>query len=107
MHTIDGQVGVLVSQDHWDKSKWLLDWIQGQLGNPEGILLKELESHRDFLIYISCTYLATVLYLKGLHLTLDSWRLWRWENGWRMTMSEMPGCAGKRRRQIDDGKHSR
>ncbi len=28
-------------------------------------------------------------YLKGIHLTLDSWRRWRKEDGWKMSMKEI------------------
>lgn len=36
-------------------------------------------------MYVSRTYSAMVPYLKGLHLTLDSWRPDRDEDGWRTT----------------------
>jgi hypothetical protein len=50
---------------------------------------KTLESYRGFLIYLCCTYDAINPYLKGIHLTLDSWRPWRKDDGWKMTLSEI------------------
>jgi hypothetical protein len=50
---------------------------------------KPLESYRGFLIYISRTYPAITPYLKGIHLTLDSWRPWRDEDAWKLPLSEI------------------
>jgi hypothetical protein len=47
----------------------------GLLGSRDGSLdFKSLESKRGFLIYVTRTYPSMVPYLKGMHLTLDSWR---------------------------------
>jgi hypothetical protein len=50
---------------------------------------KPLESYRGFLMYISRTYPAITPYLKGIHLTLDSWRPWRDEDAWKLPLSEI------------------
>jgi hypothetical protein len=42
-----------------------------------------LESARGFLIYVSRTYTSMIPYLKGLHLTIDSWRSNWDDDGWR------------------------
>ena len=80
----DGMVvGIKISQERWDKTKRVLQWIQSNLDtNPDGIPFKTLESYRGFLVYVSRTYPASVPYLKGIHLTLDSWRNRRDEDGW-------------------------
>ena len=36
-----------------------------------------MESIRGLLVYVSKTYKDMIPYLKGLHLTLDSWRPFR------------------------------
>mmetsp|Transcript_9223 Transcript_9223/g.14191 ORF Transcript_9223/g.14191 Transcript_9223/m.14191 type:complete len:92 (+) Transcript_9223:3250-3525(+) len=46
---------------------------------------KTAERYHGFLVYVSRTYDALVLYLKGLHLTLDSWRPEQDKDGWRTT----------------------
>jgi hypothetical protein len=45
---------------------------------------KEMEKQRGFLVYVTRTYPALVPYLKGIYLTLDSWRDGRDDEGWRM-----------------------
>jgi len=89
VNTSDGYVSVAVSQERWDKAKSILLWIQGQLQEGGSIAFKPLESHRGFLIYLVRTYPAINPYLKGIHLTLDSWRPWRKDDGWRMTLAEI------------------
>jgi hypothetical protein len=44
---------------------------------------KTLEWQRGFLVYITRTYPSLVPYLKGIHLTLDSWRPNRDNEGWK------------------------
>jgi hypothetical protein len=41
-----------------------------------------LEWIRGFLVYVTRTYTTLVPYLKGVHLTLDSWRANRGDDGW-------------------------
>jgi hypothetical protein len=48
-----------------------------------------LEKYRGVLVYLGWTYPALVPYLKGIHLTLDSWREWRREDGWKMSSKEI------------------
>ena len=50
---------------------------------PDGeILFKQLEHVVRFLVYVSQTYTCMVPYLKGIYLTLNSWRNGRDEDGW-------------------------
>jgi hypothetical protein len=89
VHTCSDQVEVLVSKERWVKANDMLSWMQEQMEEHEGMLeFKILESHRGFLIYISRTYPSICPYLKGIHQTLDSWRPWRREDGWRMSEKE-------------------
>jgi hypothetical protein len=83
----------MVTQERWEKTQRKLDWIhraaKGERGGdiasecpPERITHKPLESIRGFLIYVARTYSTLVPYLKGIHLTLDSWRANRGDDGW-------------------------
>ena len=69
-----------------------------KLGDQEVYLhYKALESITGFLTYVAMTYPMMVPYLKGLHLTLNSWRPNRDPRGWK-----------KRKREVsteDHGKH--
>ena len=42
-----------------------------------------MEKGRGFLIHLELTYPDLVPYFKGIHLTLDSWREGRDEEGWK------------------------
>jgi len=80
----------LVTQERWDKTKAKIDWIWKEVqdiraGNKAAMDYKTLESYRGFLIYVSRTYTTLVPYLKGIHLTLDSWRPNRDDDGWKIT----------------------
>jgi hypothetical protein len=48
---------------------------------------KKLESARGFLVYVANTFKAMTPYLKGIHLTLDSWREHRDHDGWKIPFS--------------------
>ena len=50
---------------------------------------KQLERDKGFLIYISRTYRIMSPYLKGVHLTLDSWRRGRNKDGWKKSRREL------------------
>jgi len=66
-----------------------LDNYEGQC--PVGHLLyKKSLSLRSFLVYVSRTYRCLVPYLKGLHLSIDSWPSNRDEDGWRTTNTYKP-----------------
>jgi hypothetical protein len=80
-----------VTQERWDKLKSRLSWISehydgSRWGVAQRPLLEhsELERIRGFLVYVTRTYKALMPYLKGLHLTLDSWRENRNDDGWRL-----------------------
>jgi hypothetical protein len=75
----------MVTQERWDKTKAKIAWMwkvcKGKRGGdlPSKYPVnyyphKQLESIRGFLVYMARTYTTFVPYLKGIHLTLDSWR---------------------------------
>lgn len=53
------------------------------------IEFKQLESYRSFLVYLTGTYPDIIPYLKGVRLGLDSWRPWRKDHRWKMTIGEI------------------
>jgi hypothetical protein len=96
VHSRPGEaVCKLVTQLRWDKTKRYLAEIrtlydQGRalLRKPDDPVLldrKRLESARGFLVYVARTYTTMLPYLKGVHLTIDSWRAHRDEEGWRIS----------------------
>ena len=56
--------------------------------------VKELEIDCSCLMYISRTYRLIVDYLKGIHLTLDSWRTGRNVDGWKLSSEELRELNG-------------
>jgi hypothetical protein len=85
----EGEITVLVTQERWNKTRSIIEWIRKGMDEGEDLEFKTLEKHRGFLVYVSRTYPSMVPYLRGIHLTLDSWRPWRKEDGWKMTQSEI------------------
>lgn len=91
-----------VTQERWEKTQTRIRWIAKELSletetgmevpdtdfkgpRKEGTIPhKQLERYRGFLVYVAQTFEALVPYLKGIHLTLDSWRSNRDEDGWRL-----------------------
>ncbi|KAL7566423.1 hypothetical protein ACA910_000905 [Epithemia clementina (nom. ined.)] len=69
--------------------------------NREKIDRKALDQIRGFLVYVTMTYGALTLYLKGLHLTLESWREDCDADGWRMTPSKL-ALVQRDRGQLSD-----
>jgi len=96
----DGCVYAYVSQKKWDKAKsYINGWygiLLSALNNKEPPVFehKQMEQGRGFLVYLSRTYTSMVPYLKGIHLTLDSWREGRDDDGWKLKANA--------RRKLDD-----
>ena len=85
IHTNGKEVGVLVSQERWNKTRRIIqNWLEILKQDEELELCTEiLFSDRGYLVYVSRTYDVFTTYLKGIHLTLDGWRANRDENGWK------------------------
>eukprot|EP00980_Cylindrotheca_fusiformis_P022018 scaffold8903_cov106-Cylindrotheca_fusiformis.AAC.3 len=77
-----------VAQSKWDKARDIIDRLLSELEKPEGMEFKPLERDRGFLVHMAATFKAMNPYLKGIHLTLDSWRANRRSDGWKMTPKE-------------------
>ena len=80
----DEGIGVKVAHDKWDKTKNILRHTLELIDSHAPILLKTLESYRGSLVYNQHTYPPITPYLKGYHLTIDSWLPDRDQEGWRL-----------------------
>jgi hypothetical protein len=103
IHTHMGQVCVKVTQERWDKTRKMVRDIWQEYSNRRTELSvevlgedsagelnhKQLERRQGFIVYVAQAYPSLVTYLKGIHLTLDSWRSGRNEDGWKRTRADM------------------
>jgi hypothetical protein len=78
-------------KDKWVRAKTLIAQLQQDLAAhqndldcSEGLLLGPLESARGFLVHMQQVYPSMTPYLKGLHLTIDSWLANRDPEGWKV-----------------------
>lgn len=78
-------------QEKWNKAKLLIAELGDMIKNSTDGLVnrKRLEQIRGFLIYVSRTYPWMPPYLKGLHLTIDSWRPGRDKQGFKLKAAEL------------------
>ena len=91
-HTQSG-VELLVSLAKWEKARLLVEELS-VLAKETMVDRKRLEQTRGYLIYVSRTYRWMVPYLKGLHLTIDSWREDRDDEGYRRKRPRKPREEG-------------
>lgn len=84
-------VWVYTSQEKWEKAKTFIRELNTVVAGSEGqgIDYKFLERGRGFMIYFCRTYTSFVPYLKGMHLTMDSWRKGRDGEGWKVKKDTM------------------
>jgi hypothetical protein len=54
---------------------------------------KSLESNVGFIVYVAMTYTLMIPYLKGIYLTLNSWRDNRNEEGWKEVRKRKRECG--------------
>jgi len=79
MRTEGGSLVGMVSQEKWDKTKGLLKELTNMLTN--GLLpLQRMFEIWGFLMYVVRTYPWLNPYMKGMHLTIDSWQAGRAED---------------------------
>lgn len=82
----------------------MINWIEGAMADSDFIEHKRLESCRGYLIYLARTYPMINSYLKGTHPMLDSWRLWRKEDGWKMSGSKIRQAL--KEKDVDESLHA-
>jgi hypothetical protein len=86
-HTDGGAVVGMVSQEKWSKTKAMIQELADMI--PEGSLpLQHLPEIWGFLMYVVGTYTWMNPYIKGLHLTVDSWHPGRAEDGFKWSAKE-------------------
>ena len=94
---------VTVSQKKWDKAKGIItslfDEFESETARPE-FNLKDMEQKVGFLVHLAMAYPLMLPFLRGLYLTMNSWRTGRDANGWKLSgrayasmMSEMRGSG--------------
>lgn len=86
VHSSNGTVAKLLTQERWDKARKGIRWIKDTLDAAPDRMIprKALASWRGFLIYVGRTYRQLVPYFRGIHATLDGWRADRDEDGWKI-----------------------
>ena len=102
VHTDNGVVTVLVSEEKWEKTKKWIKWVLDHVDDKEGISHKELERCRGFLIYVSRTYLAFKPFLRGLHKSIEIWRGDKDEDGWKIAQMKFELEDGIGRYEAED-----
>ena len=85
----DGGMLVTTSQEKWDQMKAICSYWLTELNTGRNNLdFKRLQSDRGFLVYVTQTYPGMKPYLKGFHLSLESWRGGRDQEGWKRKQGE-------------------
>jgi len=85
----DGSVAVTTSQEKWDQMKAICRYWLGVL--QAGVIeleYKRLISDRGFMVYVVQPFPCMKPYLKGFHLSLETWRGGRDEEGWKLRARE-------------------
>ena len=77
-------VVVMSSQDKWDRMKVICaHWLDVVSGGQKELDFKQLRSDRGFMVYVTQAYPGMKPYLKGFHLSLETWRGNRSADGWK------------------------
>ena len=86
----DEGLSVTCTQKKWDKGKTIiLKWLEKlEQGDTQVLEHKSLEKDMGFLVHLSRTFPGMAPYLKGFYNTMNSWRMGRDEDGWKLSMSE-------------------
>jgi hypothetical protein len=93
-YTNYGEVHVLIAKKKWDKGKGIIRDLMLRTKQSRWLDHNELERRRGFLIYLYRTYPPMTPFLLGLHQTIDGWRSFRHEVGWKMQQAEIMAEKG-------------
>ncbi len=81
----DVGVAVLASQDKWDKMMNICCfWLSQLRDGVTALEFKRLQSDRGFMVYATQACPSMKPYLKGFHLSLETWRGGQDAEGWRL-----------------------
>jgi hypothetical protein len=81
--TSNGRMIVTCTEEKWKRARDYVLEIQATVRGDLPFNHKVLEQQRGFLVYLARTFPSLVPYLKGIHLTLDSWWPGRDSEGWK------------------------
>jgi hypothetical protein len=86
----------MITQAKWDKGREILIKLGNEIAeSTDGkVDYKNLERGRGFMIHVSVTYPQVTPFLKGWHLTIDSWRANRQVDGWKMSSKDWAAYLG-------------
>jgi hypothetical protein len=78
---------VFSPQEKWNKAKFIISKLHSHVVVNSNSLLEHKSLERDvgFLCHISRTYPAIFPYLKGFYNSLNSWRIGRNKDGWKIS----------------------
>jgi hypothetical protein len=84
------KISISVSQSKWDRGRKMVLNLHSQFNVNERPWLdhKDLGRKRGFLGHLALCYGSLVPFMKGFHLTIDSWRSNRPDSGWKMKDKE-------------------
>ena len=84
------QITMTVSQEKWNKGKEMVEatWQEWKTSTDSKVDFKEMEKRRGFLVHLMMTFKFITPFLKGWHLTLDSWRPCRDKDGYKIRYTE-------------------
>jgi hypothetical protein len=94
VYTNNGEVRVLIVNNKWGKGKGIIRDMMLRTKKYRWLDHNELERRRGFLIYLSRTYPPMTPFLLGLRQTIDGWRSYRHEDGWKMQQAEIMAVKG-------------
>ena len=98
----DGAVAVTVSQEKWDRLKAICGhWLAELDAGVVNLDFKQLRSDRGFLVYVTQAYPGMKPYLKGFHLSLESWRAGKNSEGWKLRPGEAEAVFEDVRSEMD------
>ena len=88
MHVESNGIYTTTSQDKWDKGRAYIEELQSAYTTSDCPCYdhKTLERMRGCLVHLQWVYPAITPFLKGLHLTIDSWRPGRNDEGWKVDL---------------------
>ncbi len=93
-------VAVLVSQEKWDTMKEICNhWLLILRAGGSALDYKRLQSDRGFMVYVTQAYPSFKPYLKGFHLSLETWQEGQDSDGWKVD-----GTLEKNKDQTMQGK---
>ena len=91
VHIIDESDYQLIGEEKWTNTRMIIEkWIQ-RVTSEGPLYYKELKSYQGLLNHFFGTYNIYRPFMKGIHLTLESWRPHREPEGWKQEPDGLEG----------------